>query len=92
MDDSGLLGLLEDLSASNEARLPGEPWTIDKVPEPKLRAMIGAIVGFELEVLAWRPTLKLSQNKPADERARVADALEANGSAAIARLMRTLAA
>jgi transcriptional regulator len=35
--------------------------------------------------------LKLSQNKPADERARVADGLESEGSPAIAQLMRTLA-
>lgn len=90
MDEAGLLGLLEDLSASNESRLPDEPWTMDEVPAARLRAMIGAIVGFELEVLAWRPTLKLSQNKPAEERARVADALEASGSVAMARLMRTL--
>jgi transcriptional regulator len=61
------------------------------MPEPKLRPLIAGIVGFELEVQAWRPTFKLSQNKPADERARVAAGLEAQGSAAIAQLMRTLA-
>mgnify|MGYP006175572537 CR=1 FL=1 len=32
------------------------------------RKLLGGIVGFELEVLAWRPTLKLSQNKPAADR------------------------
>jgi len=35
--------------------------------------------------------LKLSQNKPADERARAADGLETQGSLAIAQLMRMLA-
>jgi transcriptional regulator len=45
---------------------------------------MAGIVGFEMEVLAWRPTFKLSQNKPADERARVADGLEASGHPAIA--------
>lgn len=92
MEEAGLLGLLEDLSASNEARIPGTPWTMDKVPEARLRGLMAAIVGFELEVLAWRPTLKLSQNKPAGERERVAEALDAQGSTAMARLMRTLAA
>lgn len=91
MDESGLLGLLEDLSAAHEARIPGQPWTMDDVPEDKLRGLLAAIVGFELEVLAWRPTIKLSQNKAAEDRARVAVALEAQGSAAMAQLMRTLA-
>jgi transcriptional regulator len=58
--------------------------------ESQLRQMMGAIVGFEMEVLAWRPTFKLSQNKPADERTRVAAGLEAEGSPAIAELMRKL--
>lgn len=92
MDGEGLLGLLETLSAREEARVTeGKPWTLDKMPEAKLRPMLNAIVGFELEVQAWRPTFKLSQNKPADERERVAAGLEAQGSAGIAALMRTLA-
>ena len=91
MDADGLLGQLEALTARQEARVTeGQPWTMDKLPEAKLRAMLGAITGFELEVQAWRPTLKLSQNKPADERARVAGGLEAQGSRAIAALMRSL--
>lgn len=92
MDGDGLLGLLETLVAREEARVAeGEPWTIAKMSEARLRPMLAGIVGFELEVQAWRPTFKLSQNKPADERARVADGLERQGSAGIAALMRTLA-
>ena len=92
MDDDGLLGLLETLAARQEARIvEGEPWTMAKVPEAKLRKLLPGIVGFELEVQAWRPTFKLSQNKPAEERARLADGLEAQGSRALAELMRTLA-
>ena len=63
----------------------------NQMPAEKQRGMLAAIVGFELEVLAWRETLKLSQNKPADERERVAAGLESEGSPAIAQLMRTLA-
>lgn len=92
MDGDGLLGLLEALSNRQEARVvEGQPWTMDKMPEDKLRKMLGAIVGFELEVQAWRPTFKLSQNKSAEDRKRVADGMEAAGSPAIAQLMRTLA-
>lgn len=92
MDADGLLGLLETLSAREEARVTeGKPWTLAKMPESKLRPMLGAIVGFELEIQAWRPTFKLSQNKPSDERERVASGFETQGSRAIAQLMRTLA-
>ncbi|MBC2663907.1 FMN-binding negative transcriptional regulator [Novosphingobium flavum] len=91
MDSDGLVGLLGALSARHEARIAaGEPWTMDKMPPEKLRAMLAGIVGFEMEVLAWRPTFKLSQNKPADERARVADGLAAEGAVGIAELMRRL--
>lgn len=91
MDSDGLTGHLEALSAREEGRLAGEPWTMEQAPADYVRKLLAGIVGFELEVLAWRETLKLSQNKPADERERVAAALEANGGAGIAALMRNLA-
>jgi transcriptional regulator len=91
MDSDGLLGHLEALSAREEARLAGESWTMDKSPPDYIRRLMAGIIGFELEILGWRETLKLSQNKPADERERVAAGLEASGSAAIAALMRNLA-
>jgi transcriptional regulator len=90
LDGDRLYLLLEGLSKRQEDTIGGEPWTIDKVPEDKLRKLMGAIVGFELEVKAWRPTFKLSQNKSPAERARVADQLEVHGSPAIAALMRSL--
>lgn len=93
MEREGLRGLLEALSARHEARLvDGEAWTMDKMPEAALSRLMDAITGFEMEVLAWRPTFKLSQNKPVEERERVAAGLEAEGSPAIAQLMRRLVA
>ena len=91
IDQDGLFAQLGGLATVNEARVvEGTPWTIDKMPEDALRKMMAAIVGFEMEIQAWRPTFKLSQNKSADERARVAIGLEAEGSPAIAELMRRL--
>ena len=91
MDSDGLLGQLESLTAQNEARIAdGEPWTMDKTPPDRLRHLLGAIVGFELEVAAWRPTIKLHQGDAAHERARVIAGLEAQGSLALAELIRTL--
>jgi transcriptional regulator len=93
MADEGLAGLLQALGARQEARVAGggEEWTPASVPQDYWDKLIRGIVGFELEVLAWRPTLKLSQNKSAEDREAVAAGLEANGAAALAQLMRTLA-
>jgi transcriptional regulator len=93
MDDDGLHGLLEAIGERQEARIEsGEPWRAAEVPAELWNKLAKGIVGFEMEVRAWRPTFKLSQNKPPEERLRVADALEANGSPALAALMRRLAA
>src|SRR5690606_25917533 len=51
MDADGLTGFLEALSTREEARLPGDPWTMDKMPEAKLSKLKAGIVGFEMEVL-----------------------------------------
>ena len=91
LDAAGLLAQITALSDKHEARVAaGKPWTMDKLPEAKSRALQSAIVGFELEVVAWRETMKLSQNKSAEERERVASGLEGAGAAGIAALMRTL--
>ena len=92
MDAEGLLAQITALSDKHEARVAaGKPWTMDKLPEAKSHALQAGIVGFELEVLGWRETVKLSQNKSAEERERVAAGLESEGSTGIAALMRTLA-
>lgn len=89
MSEEGLVALLDDLSAANEARLaPKKPWTRDKMDDVKFRRMLGGITGYEMEVKAWRPTLKLSQNKSEAERLRVADELDQLGKKALAHLMR----
>ncbi|MBX9643495.1 MAG: FMN-binding negative transcriptional regulator [Novosphingobium sp.] len=92
MDDDGLLGQVIALSDKHEARIAqGEPWTIDKLSDLRRIGLLKAIVGFELEVQAWRETFKLSQNKGAESAAALADGLEAEGAVAIAHLMRSLA-
>ena len=91
LDEAGLIGQITALSAKHEARIAkGEPWTMDKLSEARASGLIKAIVGFEIEVQVWRETLKLSQNKPAADRAALADALEAEGAVAVAHMMRNL--
>ena len=83
------IALLDALTARHEGRVrEGLPWTRDKMDPAKFRQLLAGIVGFELEVRHWRPTLKLSQNKPDGERARLIAGLEAADQPAIARLMR----
>lgn len=83
------IAMLDALTAGHEGRVrEGVPWTRDKMDPAKFRQMLSGIVGFEMEVRHWRPTLKLSQNKPEGERARLIAGLEAVGQPNIARLMR----
>lgn len=88
MEREGLISLLDDLAAQNEAKLaPKKPWHRDKMDAEKFNKMVGAIVGLEMEILAWRPTVKLGQNKPAAARKQAALALDATGRRAMAHLM-----
>ena len=90
MNADGLEGLLNALILRHEGRVPGEPWRAEETPPDMWRKLVGAIAGFELEVLAWRPTIKLSQKKSPEERETIAAGLEASSSPALAHLMRTL--
>ncbi|QNO28880.1 FMN-binding negative transcriptional regulator [Sphingopyxis sp. OPL5] len=92
LDREALIRQLDTLSAHHEGRIGIDPpWTRDKMSPAIFGKMADAITGFEMTITAWRPTLKLSQNKPADERTRVAGALQAQGHGALAHLMDQLA-
>jgi len=91
MADEGLEAFLHAAILKHEGRLDGAPWLAEESSEKVWAGLFRGIVGFELEVLAWRPTLKLSQNKTAEERARIADGLAAAGHAALAHLVREIA-
>lgn len=90
MAEEGLEAFLHALIARHEGRIPGEPWQAREASPAMWTKLLKGIVGFEMEVQAWRPTIKLSQKKSPDERAVIAGGLEASGNAAIAHLMRTL--
>ena len=91
MDQDGLEALLYAVIERRETRPGGAQWSGEETPPDVWRKLLTAIVGFELEVQAWRPTLKLSQNKSTEDRARIAEGLEQAGSPALAQLIRTLA-
>jgi transcriptional regulator len=86
LDPDGLVALLDDLSAQEEARLAPKPaWTRDKMTPAFFERLTGAIVGARLHVERLEGTRKLSQNKDETQRANVIAAL---GDHPIARLMR----
>ena len=86
LDDGGLVALLDDLSAQEEARLlPKPPWTRGKMSPGRFEAMSRAIVGARLSVERLEGTTKLSQNKPDADRAGVIAGL---GDHPIGRMMR----
>ena len=89
MEREGLVAFMDDLSAQEEAQLaPKEPWTRAKMDPKRFDAMMGGIVGFEMEIRALRGTAKLGQNKPEAARNAVADALDNRGRRAMAHMMR----
>jgi transcriptional regulator len=93
LDEAALRRQLATLIETSEARVAEQvTWTLDQAPVEDVEAMIPEIVCFELEVQAWRPTFKLSQNKPEPERVRVAQALETNGAGVMAQMMRDVPA
>jgi transcriptional regulator len=91
MDDDGLEAFLHAAITKHETRLGGEPWRAEESSEKMWAGLFRGIVGFELNVAARRPTYKLSQNKPPETRARIADGLAEAGSSALAEWVRSVA-
>lgn len=87
MAPEGLDAFLHAIIEKHEARLDGEPWQATESSETTWSKLFRGIVGFEIEVQAWRPTFKLSQKKSEAERARIADGQTAAGRPAIAAMM-----
>ncbi len=84
-----LIGLLDDMSADQEARLaPKVPWTRAMMSEGRFEGLLKSIGGFEMQVAEWRGTAKVDQDKPEEVRSRIADALAERGGPDMAATMR----
>ena len=89
-DEDWLRRFLQRLSERHEESQE-MPWRMADQPPAYMRGMIKGIVGFEIAVTRLEGKYKLSQNRPAADRPRIAAALEARGdpdARAVARLMR----
>lgn len=80
MGDDELCRQIDDLTSSQETRIPGKPpWTSGKMPEGLYQRMRGAIVGFDMLVERLDAKWKMSQNKRKVDRVGIASALTALG-------------
>lgn len=81
IDEEALVNQLDILASLHEPRVaPDRPWTRDKMAEDRFRAMLRAIIGFEVTIDAVRGTTKLSQNKNDADAAGVIAGLRATGN------------
>ncbi len=88
-DPARLLALVTRLTDTHEA--PREaPWAVSDAPAEFVSGMLAAIVGFELPIARLEGKWKISQNRPAVDRAGVIDGLGREGGpaeAAVAQIM-----
>lgn len=93
-DAADVRRVLDDLSARNEARIPGKkPWTIDKLPAEVYDKMTKGIVAFAMPIDRIEGKWKLNQNRTEADRRGVIAQLEASddpNARAIAAAMRSL--
>ena len=90
VDDSGWLRRqIDDLTRSREQARPA-PWSVSDAPESYIAAQIRAIVGVEIAIARIEGKWKVSQNRPAADRAGVVAGLREMGEASEA--MRRLVA
>jgi transcriptional regulator len=89
MDDAWLARQIEELTRTLEGRRK-EPWAVGDAPADFIAMQRRAIVGIEIEILDIRGKWKVSQNRPAADRAGVVAGLDAMGdedSRAMARIV-----
>jgi len=76
------------LIAMQEDRLGGDRWSAEEASATVWQRLFGGIGGFELAVEEYRPTIKLSQDKPAPVREAIAAGVERAGNGDLAAAMR----
>lgn len=91
LDEAELDAMLYDFIDRHETRLDGVRWYASEASEAMWKRLLTGIRGFELDIAQWRPTIKLSQKRNDEERARIATGVEQAGNPALARTMREAA-
>ncbi|MCV0396527.1 MAG: FMN-binding negative transcriptional regulator [Rhizobiaceae bacterium] len=84
-DRDWLAGQIAELTALHEGGRD-EPWHVTDAPEKFVEAQIKGIVGLEIAITDLQGKWKVSQNRPAADRAGVVAGLEARGDTADASM------
>jgi transcriptional regulator len=77
-DEERLLDLVTKLTQVHEGRRE-DPWAVSDAPPDYIRQHLKGIVGFEFTISKLDGSWKVSQNRPAEDRAGVADGLKREG-------------
>lgn len=80
-DAEALRGIVTRLTDTHEAGR-ADPWKVTDAPAAYVDAMLKAIVGFELTIDKLEGKWKMSQNRPAQDRAGVVEGLTREGRSA----------
>jgi transcriptional regulator len=64
-----------------------EPWAVTDAPADFIDGMLNGIIGFVLPITRLEGKWKMSQNRPAEDRAGVIDGLQDEGQADVAALI-----
>lgn len=80
IDDAGWLRAhLEEATARHEGGF-AQPWQITDAPADYIEAMLGAVIGIEINITRLTGKFKLSQNQPERNRAGVVAGLRSQGT------------
>jgi transcriptional regulator len=85
-DKTALLDIVTRLTTAHETPR-AEPWAVSDAPEDFIDGMLRAIVGVEIPIARLEGKWKMSQNRPAVDRAGVVSGLEADGNATLAAVV-----
>ena len=82
MDDPGWVRAhVEELTNRHEGRRPA-PWKVTDAPSDFIQTMVRSVVGIEIALEQLQGKWKVSQNRPAKDRAGVVDGLRREGTEA----------
>lgn len=82
-DGQWLRAHLEQLTRAQEARF-AQPWSVDDAPDEYTERLMRGLVGIEIAITRLEGKWKVSQNRPAEDRAGVVVGLRGLGGGALA--------
>ena len=85
-DPERLLQIVTRLTDTHEGNR-AMPWAVTDAPADYVKGMLRAIVGFEIQIERLEGKWKMSQNRPAEDRAGVIEGLRSDGETTVADIV-----